>query len=526
MPNAVPGQRAWFAAALLVAIVVRVALLAEKPFWRDEVWVALAAEAPLAAMTERPRPLPVGFLAVTQLATYLPLPPEVGYRLVPLAAGLALVPLLGRFALALGAPLPVALAAVWLAAGAPALVYYSRELKSYGLDALIAVLVPLLALRLFGRGAGAGVSPPRAGAALLVVLAVAPWLTFGTAFVVAAVLAWGWGWWWPAAPRGPRRWWLAASVAYAVSFALVFHFFLGAQSTSPTLHQVWRPMALDAAAASWLARVARGAGRFATLTLEYALLVPWPVALVPVLLGAWCWPRRGRALLCWLYLGAGAATLGAALAGRFLIGEERLLLFALPPLLLATAAGLVALGGWLGRDRGATVALAAAATFSLVWSGRALAHRLVPGPDRHFVFDIVHDVDGMLAASAALIPVGEPVYVAQFASRAFKYYGNGRFADATVCWERCELTPVTSAWLDRHERRGWLVLSADDVGWLTTFFAANGVAHEERLSRRGMRLWRVWPRDDAAARSRGAHLSLAKRTLGSALCVAIPALVQ
>lgn len=493
MPMSARAQRVWFLSALFVAVVVRVALLADKPFWRDEVWVAFTVEQPLGVVYERPRPLPVGFLQAAKLTAGLPLSPEVSYRLVPLLAGIALVPLLGRLALALGATPLVALIAVWLAAGTPALVYYSRELKSYGLDALFAVLVPLFALRLFRRGAGTGLPPPLAGALLVVALAVAPWMTFGAAFAIGAVLLWGWLAWWSSAERGARAWWLAASLVYVVSFALVFHFFLGAQSTSESLHNVWKPVALETVAPWWPARIATAIGRFFDLTLEYSLLAPWPVTLVLVAIGAASWPQRQRAMLGWLYLVPAAACIVAALAGRYLIAEERLLLFVLPPLLLAAAAGLATLGRWLGRERGTALALAAAVAFSLVWSGRAIAHRLAPGKDRHFVFDILHDVDAMLDAAGALVPEGEPVYVAQFASRAYKYYGRGRFPKATVCWERCELTAVTTDWLERNDRRGWLILSADDVDWLTAFFAANGIAHEERFRQRGMLLWRAWP---------------------------------
>src|SRR4029079_14835025 len=124
----------WFWAAIALAVAVRVAFLADKAFWRDEAWVALLVRDPLQAATDG-RAAPFGFLLLTRLvAAISPGPPEITYRLIPLAAGVAAVPLVARLALALGGSRAVALTAAWLAAGMQGLVYYSRELKSYDLD--------------------------------------------------------------------------------------------------------------------------------------------------------------------------------------------------------------------------------------------------------------------------------------------------------------------------------------------------------------------------------------------------------
>jgi hypothetical protein len=478
---------------MLVALVARLPLLAEKPFWRDEAWVAQFVVAPFSTFSAQPHSLPVGFLLATKAEARLPLAPEVGYRILPLLTGIALVPLLGRLAVVLGAAPPVPLLVVWLAAGMPALVYYSRELKPYGLDALIAALAPLLALRLFGRGFDEGLSPRTAGAALVALTVAAPWMTYGSAFTVAALFAWGWLCWWRAASPVARRWWLAANICYAASFALVFLLFLDSQSTSARLHAHYQAYDLHVAAGSLLARAAIGAHRYVRLTVGYPFLGLWPAALFPVLLGAWRWPRPGRGLLCWLYLGAGVCAVAAALGGRFLLAKERLLLFALPQVLLAAAAGLETICRLFGRKRGAAIALACAAVFSIVWTSRAIAYRVAPRGERYFVFDVLHDVDAMIATAATIVPAAGPIYIGQHASHAFAYYSHGRLAGATVCVEPCDQREVTGTWLQQNGGRGWMIVTTDEAKWYAEFLAAQGIAYAERAHARGIRLWAVHP---------------------------------
>jgi len=497
MNNAPRSERLWFAAALLLAVVVRVAWLGDKPFWRDEASVALAIESPLAAVIDpqRPRAVPVGFVALAKATGRLPLAPEIAYRLVPLCVGLALVPLLGRFAAALGAPAPVPLLVVWLAAALPALVYYSRDLKSYGLDALLATLAPLLALRLFGRAAdGGGLAPARAGAGLVALLAVAPWITFGSAFALAALLLWGWARWMPSAAPGARRWWAAASGVYAASFVIALRVALAPQAASPGLRSTWRGWHLDDGSA---ANAVEAVGRFLALSTRYVFLDVWLLALPLALLGAWCWTRPQRATLVWLYAGTGALTIAATLTGRYLLADGRLLLAALPPLLLAAAHGLAVVARRIAPRHGRAATLAAVVPLTLWWGGRALAARYAPHPTAapYFIFDIVHDVGAMLDTAAALIPAGEPLYVGEWASRPFGYYrrhgDRGRFADATVCGEPCDLAATTSAWLSARQGHGWMLLTTDQLDAYAAILAERGVRPDERARRRGVVLWEI-----------------------------------
>ena len=490
------SARWWYAAALLLAVVLRIAWLGDKPFWRDEAWVASLVESPLAQVIdpERPRAVPVGFVALAKVTGLLPLPHEVAYRLVPLVVGLALVPLLGRFAAALGAPAPVPLLVVWFAAALPPLVYYSRELKSYGLDALLATLAPLLSLRLFGRSADdrRGLAPAAAGAALVLLLAAAPWISFGSAFAVAALLLWGWARWMAAAAPRARAWWVAASAVYTVSMLSALRVGLEQQAASTRLHERWSDWHLDDGS---LASAAVAVGRYLALSTGYVFLDVWPLAIPLALLGAWRWTRPQRATLLWLYAGTGALIIAATLAGRYVLGDGRLLLAALPALLLAAAQGLASGAAAVAPRHARAVALAVALPVVAWWSTQALVARCLPGSERYFVYDVLHDVGPMLDTAAALIPPGEPLYVGEFASRPFAYYqrtrGAGRFGDATVCGEPCALDSVTDAWLAKLPGRGWMLVTTDQRAVYAAVLAARGHETQRRAVGRGVELWTV-----------------------------------
>jgi len=489
--------RLWLFAALAVAVTVRVALLAEKPFWRDEAWVAILVESPLAAVTtpERPRPVPMGFIAVTQVARQMPLAPEVAYRLLPLAAGIALVPLLGAFARSLGAPPPLPLLVVWLAAGLPALVYYSRELKSYGLDALYATLVPLLALHLFGRAdAHRRRDAHPAGAALVAVLVAAPWLTFGSLFAIAATLAWGWLAWWRRADPGARRWWAIASATYAASLLLALRSGLAVQVASTSARQFWHFYLFADAPGSSLEHLADAAMRYASFVLTYTFPRVWAVAALLIALGLVTWPGRGRAFLVWLCCASAAGTITAALADRYMIVHGRMLLFAVPPLLLFTAAGLDALARRLWPARSAPLALGAAAAAALVWSGLALEHRVRAqnnDPAEYFRYDVLQDIPAIPDIAAGRMAAGEPLYVAQYASRPFDLYARGRFAGATICEEPCNQSGAITDWVRSITDRGWAIVVEDERRLVGQQLRDAGASWTEAATARGVALWEV-----------------------------------
>lgn len=498
-------MRVLLIAAAVLAVVVRVAFLADKPFWRDEAWVAsLVGSAPtVVARPEHPRPLPMGFLALTNLAAQVPgLVPEVAYRVVPIAVGLAGLPALARLATAAGASAATVVIVVWVAAAMPALVYYSRELKPYGFDLLFAALAPFLALRVLGRDAAADARPAGTGSrlALLLVLASAPWLTFGALFPLLAALVWGWVVGFRTASTAGRRAWLAGSVLFACSFIAVHQLALTRQATSPRLRAFWQPALFADSAAPPLAQVADAVARYFSISTTYLFPTVWPAVIGFAVIGLAAWPARWRGFVVWLVAGPALFTVAAALTDRYVLAPGRLLLFATPGLLLPAAAGLARVGAFAGRAGGAA-AIALAIATATGWSATAIRQRLPPYRNdlaRYFLYDTLHDLPAALDAAEPIVPAGEPLFVSLFTSKQFAYYGRGRLAWATMCLEPCPTywDDHLPAFLRRVDRRGWLLLLDEEAPRHAQVVKAAGLGFARRAQTRGTQLW-VLVRDPA-----------------------------
>jgi hypothetical protein len=493
-------------AAFAVAALARVAWLAEKPLWRDEAWVALLAREASGGFELSPRPVPSGFLFLSALALRLPLlPPELSLRLLPLAAGLATVALLPFLVRSLGGERGAATAAAWIAAGMPVLVYYSRELKAYALDALLAVAVPWLAWRALGEGEPA--RPRREVYALGGLLAIAPWITFGSVFPIGATLAWGASRAW----REPavRRRWAALALVYALSFAAVYALVLREQSTFPRLVRAWQADMDWLQEPSWPGPLLRGAKLYAQVALDTAFPYVWPAAALLAVVGAWSWPRPGRALLLWQVVGAGALAVLAAVMGRYLVGQGRLLVFAAPALAVLVAGGLAAVARAIaarwGRGSGPAWAAGGAAALSLVWTFQALAWRARPyhnDPARYFRYDVLHDVDPVIAAAAQRASAADPVITSRYTGEQFRFYARGRLPQAFVCTRiNClDEGPPMRAWLDAVQDRGWMILlEEEDRPWRWEAVRTAGFDVHEAAAARGTRLWEIRRRQAVAA---------------------------
>lgn len=100
-------------------------------------------------------------------------------RSVSLAAGLAALVLFGRLAREL-LPRRPALIALLLFAFSDDMVYYSSEFKPYTLDLSLGIAITLAAVAAIGRA-----PTPRAVVWLAILVAAAPWFSFGSTFVVA-----------------------------------------------------------------------------------------------------------------------------------------------------------------------------------------------------------------------------------------------------------------------------------------------------------------------------------------------------
>lgn len=477
--------------AVALAVVVRVLFLADKPLWRDEAWVALVSADPVAAATGG-RAAPLGFLAITRFVVGLDLASlEISYRMVPLLCGIAAVPLLAYWALALGASRIPALAVAWIAVGFAPLVYYSRELKSYDLDFLLAVVVPLFALRGFDS------SPSSAASrwSLVVCVALTPWLSFGGIFAVCAVLAWGWIAWWPRLDKVQRRHWLATTFVFVASFAAVYAIALGTQASDGWTQSYWKhPLAADRNLAL-PAQFALALWKYASISTRYFFPDSWPLVAALAGVGAWTWPRPQRGFLVFLYVVTAAACATAAVMDRYLLVSGRHLLFVAPVLLLWTAGGLAAIGRRLSPRAGPAVALATAVAASLWWSAESISFRVGEvrtRPQYFFRFDILQDMDLAIEAAARLVPKGEPVLVSRKSSYAFQLYNRDRISRAHYCERLCAgFTRIATKWLSKVKSRGWMILTDEDTRSLGRLLHKEGFQYRSRADLRGVALWEI-----------------------------------
>ena len=500
---------AW--AAIATAVLLRLLFLARKPFWSDEAWVALLAQGPTGDLLATRSPTPPGFLLIVKGCTYLPwLDPEVAYRLPLIAAGIATVLLLPRLARALGASRDTALVALLLAAALPALVHYSRELKHYGLDALLATAFPLAALRFFPPRGGADLAPHGRGTRALPALlaAAAPWLAYGSVFPVGATLGWGWIQAFRSRLPGRRAWWAVASLAFACSLVVLYYFFLRRQAGNPNLQSHWRHPIQSLQEMGPVFGLGAALLRYLEVSFSYVFTGFSPAAGALAAVGLALWPREGRGTLAILAGAAAVAACAAAVTGRYVIVMGRFLLFAAPLLILMVAGGLTGISrlaaGRLAPRLARAAPLAAAAALCAFWSFRAIEQRVHPERATWpiaFRYDNLIDVPGLIARAVERRAPGEAVLVAARISRPFRLYARGRLGDAevvrspgdfddpagtTAAWNR------VPRWLAGVPGRGWILLAAgDESRRLREAVAAAGFTVVSRWASRGAVLLEV-----------------------------------
>lgn len=484
-------------AALCVAIAARVVLLAAKPFWRDEAWVATLSTEPFdPTMSGARKAVPVAFLALTKLAGLLPLAPEIALRLLPLGAGLAAIVVLALLARRLGCGRGGAVLVLWLGAGIQGLIYYSRELKPYSLDLLFAGLTPLLVLQTFASRASVG-RRREAWVGLGGVALASPWLSFGSLLSVPATLAIGTLVWWRRARPAARRAWAAVGAAWLASLATLYLFALRTQTSSSRMIDEWANDMAFLHAAPALLRPLVGLRAYTETITRYLFPEVWGVAVLVTIVGVAAAPRPARRLLSALFLLTACAAVAAALAHRYVLVQGRLLLFAAPACVIFAALGVQALARRLAGTRGPALALAATAMLSTLWSAEAIRHRLPPwrdDPTLYFRFDILHDIDPIVESARLLAAPGEPVFVSRYSGELYRYYGRGRLPQATVCTRfTCRNEPpIVYEWARRVERRGFMILlDSDDVPGRRALLDAAGCEAWVVAQARGVRLLRI-----------------------------------
>jgi uncharacterized membrane protein len=311
-----------------------VGYFAHRSFWFDEAALAVnIIERPLAGLF---RPLefhqgsPVGFLVAEKIVVSVLGPGEFALRLLPLACGLLTILVAVHVARLYVSPCAVPLA-IALVALNPALIYYSSEAKQYSCDALVTLLllwtfVGLLQSDLRGSNM----------IAFALIGSVAVWFSHPSVFLLASaaiVLLFS------ARSDKARIVRLALILAvWAASFAVLYFVSLrhlaGDRALLDFWHQYFPP---------------RPIARFHTLSWLFDVFLtsfrdPAGLAIIPgagfFLLGCAALFRRNQ-VLAWILFLPFVAVFVAAIAQRYPLGS-RLLLFAIPIILLVVAEGVAA----------------------------------------------------------------------------------------------------------------------------------------------------------------------------------------
>jgi hypothetical protein len=321
----------------------------------------LVDAAPLRLLAAAPIPCPPGFVLLLRALRPLLGGGDAALQAVPFACALLQIPLLGWLALRLTRQPALGLLAATLLAGSPVLAVFSLRVKQFSLDALLTLVLLLLAAGCIER--------PRVGrfATLCATAVAAPLLSFPSILVGPPLLL-GAAWALARERRDgafPLR--RAALLGTALSgaglAALAGALLVG--RGNPRLFAHWHDFYLPLASPAALPAFLGGAGaRFFALALPEPL--GWAGWLVPV--GLWDLLRRaeGRALgaaLGAIYLGVAAASA----LGRFPVGGGRTDLFSYPVTLVLIVAAVAVPGR---RWRAVPLAAAAVAIAALGWSLR------------------------------------------------------------------------------------------------------------------------------------------------------------
>ncbi|HEX7024506.1 MAG TPA: glycosyltransferase family 39 protein [Gemmatimonadales bacterium] len=359
--SALPGP-----ALVVLALAVRLSLfMSDRSFWGDEAYIALNLRSrglrELFSKLDFEQTMPVPLLLASRISGALLGHGELAYRLPMLLAGCILPILLWRvYPRLVGrieAWLMLAFAAVWLP-----LVYYSSELKQYGVDATVTVVTLAAALQLHrepDRPAGWRWLAAWGVAALLLsqpsvfVLAGAGLsLVLSRRFVVS---------------REWRKRCVLMAVAWGLTFGALYIAFYHAADT-PYMRRSWASAFLTPGA-GWAGRTSA-----AIWTLSGTSELPGTrvLVLLPVFLaGAW-FIRRRMGLAALILAVAPVTLLGAAAATGHYPIAPRLVLFHAPLLFWVLASAIAGIAASVPKPLGPMIG---ATVFGLLWvpaAGKAI----------------------------------------------------------------------------------------------------------------------------------------------------------
>lgn len=437
-------------------------------------------------------PLAPMFAISTKLVGSLISPPELGLRLLPILFGIGCVPLTYLVIRTLRVPRVTALVGMALCASSPSLVIWSREVKQYQIEAFFSVLLALLVFRL--RRCGVAKRQRILAAGIIAICVFGPWFGYGLVFSAVTLLAL------LVLLRpvvGCRRIPVVVAItglcAVAGSVVLMLHLAASGQAGDKALLDFMGQWFIDPTSLrAWARAGAYGASS------TVLMILPWPVCVhskpvatllgpaiwLVVLLGLWFWPRRGRTeMACWTVV-PWLLLLGAAAAGRYPFGAERLMLFLAPALVASAAMGLVAFCRkcsqlMTGRNGfGVLAALIASFVPVLYMVNVPLRHQYWANHDWRTAVEVLWKER-----------MGEPVIVTMDAVQPVRFYCRGRDEEFKYMPVACGTRPKPGC--DYRQLAQEMLREAGAKWWLLTMARSGDPTHSavaEEARKQGYRL--------------------------------------
>jgi len=357
----------WFGLALALAVAVRLPpFLLARSLWMDEAMLALNIAARGFAGLLRPldydQAAPVGFLVLERAAVASFGVHEQSLRALSLIAGLATVLLIGLAGRRLYGEAAGVLAAL-LAALSPTLVRYSNEVKPYSTDALATTTLLLLALRAAeGRKRDRGWLV--AGGTLALLLSFPAVIAAGAALLSLAAL--------PALSRPRLTFFCWCAAAWGLAVAIPYHF-VYSEVAGSAAQQLGYSYALltpgpEFWARAWLA--ARGS-LLPAFAGDGAGIPPAPPAVVAgiglaLAVGALRLAREHGLSVTLLAVSPCGIAFALSALRLYPLGVPRLMLFAVPLVLLLAAGAIDLARSGLRRRLGSRAAAAVAFSGALI----------------------------------------------------------------------------------------------------------------------------------------------------------------
>ena len=387
-----------------------------RPLWLDETMLALGigrqGYAGLLGVLDYDQTAPPLFLWGLKTVTLVGGMGEYSLRLLPLLAGLALPWAVWRMVRALGGPVAGLIATALTALSVP-LIYYSAELKPYGLDALVGCILMLLTLRVREEPGQA-----RRWWQLLLAGLVGALLSISLPFILAGAAA---GLLLDSKVRahaGALENLAAVLGTWAVGFGLLY-WLVYQDMTTMYLHRFWADTFLNPLAPDFSIRAYGAVAGLLDPLPPFERIVPVSLLLVVLLAAIIPVVRRAGPAGAGQLLAPILATVFMSMLGKYPMGP-RLLIFLSPCIFALIGIGLAELLR-LARMR-QTVAGPVGAMLILAWSApEAFANMGDPETEK----------GGRLAVRRVLsTDAGTPVYILPAGLPSWAYYSTD--------WERRE----------------------------------------------------------------------------------------